>query len=159
MLHTPDVAPRADSAKPNWGPRQLAYGDLVAAQPTALPGGPSRAYALDLTGDMASYVWSINDQVWPNADPLTVRPGERVEVTMTNRTGMWHPMHLHGHFFRLLDTGAAPDLAPLKHTVSLPPNGKVRVEFLADNPGRWFFHCHNLYHMETGMAREWLYTV
>ena len=50
-------------------------------------------------------------------------------------------------------------LAPLKHTVSLPPNGKVRVEFLADNPGRWFFHCHNLYHMETGMAREWLYTV
>jgi multicopper oxidase len=159
VLHTPDVPPRADSAKPKWGPRQLAYGDLVAAQPTPMPDGPSRAYALDLTGDMASYVWSINDQVWPNADPLTVRPGERVEVTMTNRTGMWHPMHLHGHFFRLLDTGAAPDLAPLKHTVSLPPNGKVRVEFLADNPGRWFFHCHNLYHMETGMAREWLYTV
>jgi Multicopper oxidase len=86
---------------------------------------------------------------------------EDVEVVSrpTNRTRMWHPMHLHGHFFRLLDTGAAPELAPLKHTVSLPPDGKVRVEFLADNPGRWFFHCHNRYHMETGIARVALYRV
>ncbi len=159
ILHTPDVKPRAELGKPRWGARQRAHGDLASTQPTTLPDGPPRSYSLVLTGDMARYVWSIDGQVWPDADPLTVKPGERVEVTLTNRTGMWHPMHLHGHFFRLLDTGADPSLCPLKHTVSLPPKGTARFEFLADNPGRWFFHCHNLYHLEAGMAREWTYAI
>lgn len=159
VLHTADAKPRADLAKPKWGARELAYRDLAAVQPTTLPEGPSRSYDLALTGDMAKYVWSIDGQVWPDADVLTVRPGERVQLTLANRTSMWHPMHLHGHFFRLLDTGADPSLAPLKHTVSLPPKGTTRFEFLADNPGRWFFHCHNLYHLEAGMAREWTYAI
>jgi FtsP/CotA-like multicopper oxidase with cupredoxin domain len=52
-----------------------------------------------------------------------------------------------------------PAFAPLKHTVSLPPmGGTAQLEFLVDNPGRWFFHCHNLYDLEAGMAREWIYT-
>ena len=158
VLHTTDAEPRADLSKPKWGARQLAYRDLAAVRPTTLPDGPVRSYELALTGDMARYVWSIDGQVYPDAEPLTVRPGERVRVALTNRTGMWHPMHLHGHFFRLLDTGVEPSLCPLKHTVSLAPKGTARFEFLADNPGRWFFHCHNLYHLEAGMAREWIYT-
>jgi multicopper oxidase len=157
VLHTPDAQPKADLAKPRWGPRQLAYGQLQAEAETTLAAGPPRGYALDLTGDMMRYVWSINDQVYPKADPLVVRPGERVLVTMTNRTGMWHPMHLHGHFFRLLSPGDDQRTVPLKHTVALAPQATVRVEFLADNPGRWFFHCHNLYHLEAGMARAWIY--
>jgi FtsP/CotA-like multicopper oxidase with cupredoxin domain len=155
--HTPDAQPKADLAKSRWGPRQLAYGQLQAEAETTLAAGPPRGYALDLTGDMMRYVWSINDQVYPKADPLVVRPGERVLVTMTNRTGMWHPMHLHGHFFRLLSSGDDQRTVPLKHTVALAPQATVRVEFLADNPGRRFFHCHNLYHLEAGMARAWIY--
>jgi multicopper oxidase len=157
VLHTSDAQPKADLGKPRWGPRQLAYGQLQAAAETTLAAGPPRAYGLDLTGDMMRYVWSINDQVYPRADPLVVRPGERAQVTMTNRTGMWHPMHLHGHFFRLLPSAGDQRAAPLKHTVALAPQATARIEFLADNPGRWFFHCHNLYHLEAGMARAWVY--
>ena len=60
---------------------------------------------------------------------------------------MLHPMHLHGHFFR---TGNA-----LKDTVLVEAHmGRASFEFVVDNPGRWFFHCHNLYHLHAGMARE-----
>ena len=70
---------------------------------------------------------------------------------------MVHPMHLHGHFFRLVLPGLDPRFAALKHTVNVNPEETVRFQFLADNPGRWFFHCHNLYHLKTGMAREIIY--
>ncbi|MBM4265429.1 MAG: hypothetical protein FJ144_02250 [Deltaproteobacteria bacterium] len=92
---------------------------------------------------------------YPKADPLLIRQGERVQIELVNQTMMWHPMHLHGHFFRLLQ--GAGDRAPLKHTVNVAPRESVRIEFTADNPGRWFFHCHNLYHLEAGMARVFEY--
>jgi FtsP/CotA-like multicopper oxidase with cupredoxin domain len=104
------------------------------------PAGRDRNYALDLTGNMASYIWSISEQVYPKADDLVINPGDRVRVDLTNKTGMWHPMHLHGHFFRLLPAEGDNSFAPLKHTVSVPPRQTVRLEFLADNPGTWFFH-------------------
>ena len=78
---------------------------------------------------------------------------------MKNETPMVHPMHLHGHFFRLLLPGLDQRFAALKHTVIVHPKETVRFVFLADNPGRWFFHCHNLYHLEVGMAREVIYEV
>jgi multicopper oxidase len=108
---------------------------------------------------MDKYIWSINEQVYPRAEPLLIEPRDRVRLTMVNQTAMWHPMHLHGHFFRLLEPGTEALFAPLKHTVSVGPKQTVRIEFLADNPGRWFFHCHNLYHLEAGMAREFIYKV
>lgn len=74
---------------------------------------------------------------------------------MINQTGMWHPMHLHGHFFRVLQ--GAGDFCPLRHTVNVAPGETVAVEFTADNPGRWFFHCHNAYHLAAGMARVFDY--
>jgi multicopper oxidase len=97
--------------------------------------GDERTIDLTLGGNMKNYVWTINGEV--------------------NDTSMWHPMHLHGHFFRV-DNGAGPR-APLKHTVNVPPKGSTRIEFTADNPGRWIFHCHNLYHFEVGMARVFEY--
>ena len=112
---------------------------------------------MDLTGNMKKYIWSMNDQVYPKADPILFNYGDRVQIDMPNKTSMWHPMHLHGHFFRLLMPGVDPRFAPLKHTVSVPPKETIRLEFLADNPGKWFFHCHNLYHLEAGMARECIY--
>ena len=77
--------------------------------------------------------------------------GSGVRFTFINETMMHHPMHLHGHFFRVL-TGAG-DFSPLKHTVDVPPMTTRTIEFAADEPGDWFMHCHVLYHMAVGMAR------
>ena len=158
VLHSPDVKPQTSATKPfAAGPRPLSYRQLAAPAPTTLPIGPAKEFQLNLTGNMGKYIWSINDQVYPRAEPLLIRPGDRVRLSLANQTAMWHPMHLHGHFFRLLEPGVDATFAPLKHTVNVGPKQTVKIEFLADNPGRWFFHCHNLYHLEAGMAREFIY--
>jgi FtsP/CotA-like multicopper oxidase with cupredoxin domain len=155
VLHTPETAPRPNRTMPTFFGRALAYTDLRAPSPTTLPDGPVRTFRLPLQGDMARYVWMIGGQAWPQADPLLIGRGDRVQIEMINETMMWHPMHLHGHFFRLLQ--GAGDFSPLKHTVNVGPQETVRIEFTADNPGNWFFHCHNVYHLEAGMAREFEY--
>src|SRR5581483_5510480 len=152
VLHTSDAAPAPDRAMPTFAGRALAYADLRATAPTTLPDGPLQSFRLPLAGDMARYVWTIGGQAWPKADPLLIRRGQRVALELVNESGMWHPMHLHGHFFRVLQ--GAGDRCPLKHTVNVAPRATVRIEFAADNPGSWFFHCHNAYHLEAGMARE-----
>jgi FtsP/CotA-like multicopper oxidase with cupredoxin domain len=154
ILHTPDVAAKPNFEMPTFQGRVLSYSDL-AATPTALPPGPVRPFTLALQGNMANYVWTINGQAYPKADPLVISRGDRVQLELRNETSMWHPMHLHAHFFRVLQ--GAGERAPLKHTVSVAPHETVRIEFTADNPGRWFFHCHNLYHLEAGMARAFEY--
>ena len=155
VLHTPDVAPMSNPRMPAFVGRALSYADLRAEAPTTLPAGPPRSFRLALQGDMSRYIWTIGGQAYPNADPLLIRQGDRVEVEMNNETMMWHPMHLHGHFFRVLQ--GAGELSPLKHTVNVGPRETVKFEFIADNPGRWIFHCHNLYHLEAGMARVFEY--
>lgn len=159
IMHTPDVKPKANLKKGVWGPRTLKYEQLLSTEPTTLPEGPQREFNIELTGDMKKYVWSMSNQVYPNADPILFNYGDNVRIHLPNKTPMWHPMHLHGHFFRLLIPGADPRFAPLKHTVSVPPKKDLSIEFLADNPGKWFFHCHNLYHLEAGMARECIYQI
>jgi FtsP/CotA-like multicopper oxidase with cupredoxin domain len=155
VLHTPDVAPKPNLALPGFDGRALTYEDLRAVAPTTLAPGPERTFTINLQGDMARYVWMLNGQVYPKTDPLLIRQGDRVSVALVNQTMMWHPMHLHGHFFRVLQ--GAGERAPLKHTVNVPPGETVRIEFAADNPGRWIFHCHNLYHLDAGMARVFEY--
>lgn len=157
VLYTPGVAPSAAKEMPPAGKRVLSYAQLRAPQPTLLPEGPVKSFRLPLGGDMKAYVWTIGGQAWPKADPLSIAPGDRVQVELINQTMMWHPMHLHGHFFRVLN--GAGDFCPLKHTVNVAPGETLRFEFTADNPGRWFFHCHNLYHLEGGMAREFVYVI
>jgi FtsP/CotA-like multicopper oxidase with cupredoxin domain len=157
VLHTPDITPKANLAMPKFGGRALSYGDLRSLVPTSLPQGRVRPFTLSLQGDMTRYVWMINGQVYPKADPLVIGEGDRVQIELRNETSMWHPMHLHGHFFRVLQ--GAGERSPLKHTASVAPRETVRIEFTADNPGRWFFHCHNLYHLEAGMARVFEYAV
>jgi multicopper oxidase len=157
VLHTPDAKPEPNRAMPTFSGKGLEYAALRAPASTVLPAGPRRTFRLPLQGDMAKYVWMIDGQVWPDADPLLIEQGERVEIELVNQTMMWHPMHLHGHFFRVLQ--GAGDRCPLKHTVNVAPGQTVKIEFGADNPGRWFFHCHNTYHLEAGMAREFVYRV
>ncbi|MEE2972706.1 MAG: multicopper oxidase domain-containing protein, partial [Planctomycetota bacterium] len=94
-----------------------------------------------------------------DATPVEVEYGQRVRVRMRNDTKMYHPMHLHGHSYRVITEGNDwnQSHAPVKDTVAVAPGDTVDIEFLAENPGRWFFHCHNLYHAVTGMARQVVY--
>ncbi|GAA5483952.1 multicopper oxidase domain-containing protein [Haloferula sargassicola] len=131
-----------------WNP----YPMLRAVKDTRLAANaPRRIFRLTLDGDMGEYVWSINNQPLSPNDNLHIRKGEVVRFVMINRTMMHHPMHLHGHFFRVLNGQGAR--SPLKHTVNVPPMTTTVIEFEANEFGDWFFHCHLLYHLDSGMAR------
>jgi FtsP/CotA-like multicopper oxidase with cupredoxin domain len=82
---------------------------------------------------------------------FTLREGERIEVVMRNQTGMAHPMHLHGHYFKVAAINNVAIEGALRDTVLVPPSTSVTIRFAADNPGNWAFHCHHLYHMNAGM--------
>lgn len=128
------------------------YEMLRAVEDTSfLKSAPRRDFRLTLDGDMNRYVWLINNQPISPNDDILIREGEVIRFIMINRTMMHHPMHLHGHFFRVIN--GEGERAPLKHTVIVEPMSTTVIEFMADEPGDWFFHCHLLYHMMSGMAR------
>jgi FtsP/CotA-like multicopper oxidase with cupredoxin domain len=110
-----------------------------------------RTYAVELTGSMEKYDWGINGVSYGSDKPLMVATGERVEITMTNKTMMAHPMHTHGHFFQVVALNDKRFAGAVRDVVLVPPMNAVTIAFDADNPGNWVFHCHNLYHMESGM--------
>jgi FtsP/CotA-like multicopper oxidase with cupredoxin domain len=113
--------------------------------------------AMPLTGAMMPYLWSINGQQWPEVERPVLREGQRVVIEMKNQTMMSHPMHLHGHSFQVTAINGQAIAGAVRDTVLVPINGSVTIAFDADNPGRWPFHCHNLYHMLTGMMTEVVY--
>jgi FtsP/CotA-like multicopper oxidase with cupredoxin domain len=104
-----------------------------------------RQHTLLLAGSMAPYRWTINGKTFPDAEPLTVEQGERVRLRFANHSMMFHPMHVHGHTFGVVDGGARKD------TVIVRPMQSLDVDLDADNPGQWAAHCHNIYHAESGM--------
>ncbi len=116
---------------------------------------PVRRIILNLNGNMWRYIWSMNGVPLSEADKIKIKKGEVVRITLNNLTMMHHPMHLHGHFFRVLNANG--EYSPLKHTVNVAPMQKVTIEFDAREYGDWFFHCHILYHMMSGMARVFSY--
>jgi FtsP/CotA-like multicopper oxidase with cupredoxin domain len=126
---------------------------LEAVTPLA-PRAPDVTYRVILAGGMAPYAWSLNGKFWPDVTPLIVATGQRVAIEMLNQSTMAHPMHLHGHAFEVMALNGAPLAGAVRDTVLVPPMGSVTVAFDADNPGRWALHCHNLYHMMTGMMTE-----
>lgn len=131
----------------------LSYSDLRPLTGTAVQAS-GRAIPLTLSAG-AGGAWAINGQVYPNADPIRVRLGERIRLQFRNMSMLRHPMHLHGHFFQLVDRATGRVAGPVKDTVIVEPMmGAVDVEWVADNPGRWLLHCHHAYHMEMGMVRE-----
>lgn len=131
------------------------YVRLRSPTSTALPAdAPRRSVTLKLTGDMTRYLWSLDDKTMDEESTIAVKKGEVLRLVLVNNTMMHHPMHLHGHFFRLLIPDAVdPAYAPLKHTVDVPPMSRRTIEFLASEDRDWLFHCHLLYHMMAGMAR------
>jgi len=106
---------------------------------------------LVLGGDMERYIWYINGKSILEDRLIEIQEGEIVRFTFVNETMMHHPMHLHGHFFRVLNANG--EFSPLKHTVDVGPHMTRTIEFFANEPGQWMLHCHNLFHMKTGMAR------
>ena len=112
---------------------------------------PVNEILLNLTGNMQRYIWSLNGIPLSEADEIKVKGGEVTKITLNNLTMMHHPMHLHGHYFRVINKNG--ERSPLKHTVNVPPMENVVIEFYNEEYGDWFFHCHVLYHMMGGMAR------
>jgi CopA family copper-resistance protein len=130
----------------------LTYRDLVALERNPDVRAPSRALDIHLTGNMERFMWSFDGvKMSEPAEPIPFRLNERVRVTLINDTMMPHPIHLHGHFFELVTGHGA--FAPRKHTINVPPGGKMTFDLTADAAGDWAFHCHNLFHMAAGMMR------
>ena len=128
------------------------YAPLKSKSTTAFDKNrPRREVTLKLTGNMERFVWSFNNRNLLESDKILIRKGEVVKFILINETMMHHPIHLHGHFFRVLN--GQGENSPLKHTVDVPAMDTVEIEFLASEEGDWFFHCHNLYHMKAGMSR------
>jgi CopA family copper-resistance protein len=149
------TAPTDDLKQPGLGlndngRRVLAYGDLRAlTAPDLRP--PGRDIVFHLTGNMERWTWGFDGKKFSQAPPVRLKLGERVRFVLINDTMMAHPIHLHGLFSELENGQGARQ--PLKHTVLVQPGQKVSYLVNADTPGLWAFHCHLMYHMETGMFR------
>jgi len=169
-LYTMDesVAAGIESVNPERGARAATaerpfapYALLEAVEETTLlvsdaDAARLRTITMRLTGDMRRYRWGFDGKTLAEDAVVPIAAGEILRIELVNDTMMHHPIHLHGHFFRLLNGKGAK--APMKHTVDVPPMGKRVIEWVADEePKDWFFHCHLLYHMDAGMARVFSY--
>ncbi|MBM7458080.1 multicopper oxidase family protein [Rhodococcus coprophilus] len=146
----PLSAPDVGGVLPELGGRLLAESELRPAESVRLETrSPDRDYRVELIQAGDRYVWGM---AGADAGKLVMRQGERIRITMANTSTMWHPMHTHGHTF------AVPDYGGLRRdTVNVLPGTELAIEFDADNPGEWMFHCHNAYHFEAGMTANLRY--
>ncbi|WP_291116831.1 multicopper oxidase domain-containing protein [Flavobacterium sp. UBA6135] len=130
----------------------LNYAMLQSPTKTNLPeAAPVREFRFELTGNMNRYVWSMDNKVLAESDKILIKKGENIRITLFNNSMMRHPMHLHGHDFRVIN--GQGDYAPLKNVIDIMPMETNVIEFNANLEGDWFFHCHILYHMMAGMNR------
>ncbi|HEY0113374.1 MAG TPA: copper resistance system multicopper oxidase [Allosphingosinicella sp.] len=136
----------------NVGHKVLTYRDLMSLTPNPDKRPPSRTVEVHLTGNMERFMWAIDgEKLSENPEPIRFERNERVRVTMINHSMMTHPMHIHGHFFEVVNGHAGSH--PVKHTVMVLPGAKLSFDMTADAPGDWAFHCHLLLHMHAGMMR------
>lgn len=124
---------------------------LAAVAPLASR-GVDKSYAMTLTGDMSAYRWGLTLD-----KPIHADLGDRVEITMRNASMMAHPMHLHGHPFQVVAIDGRRFSGAVRDTVLMPPMRSVTIAVDAVNVGQWAFHCHQLYHMATGMITTFGY--
>ncbi|MHA6332613.1 copper resistance system multicopper oxidase [Qipengyuania sp. CAU 1752] len=134
--------------------RVLRYTDLKSKKmnPHRMP---ERTMQIHLTGNMERYMWSFDGKKFTSVtdDPIRFAYNERVRVKLVNDTMMAHPIHLHGHFFELVNGGEHNMHQPRKHTLVVQPGSSATFDLTADEPGDWAFHCHLLYHMHAGMMQ------
>ncbi|PAM94117.1 copper oxidase [Flavobacterium sp. IR1] len=130
----------------------LNYGMLKSPTKTTLPkDAPVKELRFELSGNMNRYVWSLDNKVISETDKILIKKGENVRIVLYNGSMMRHPMHLHGHDFRIINEHG--DYSPLKNVIDIMPMETDTIEFQANADGDWFFHCHILYHMMAGMGR------
>jgi len=134
------------------GRRVLAYADLRAMKPGSDPRPPTHEITLHLTGNMERFIWGFDGRKFSETGPIELKLGDRVRFVLINDTMMEHPIHLHG-LWSELENGHG-EFRPYKHTINVKPGEKLSYLVSADTPGRWAYHCHLLYHMESGMFRE-----
>ena len=133
----------------------LNYAMLRSTIKTTLPDVPTKELHFVLEGNMNRYVWTINNKTINESDKILIKKGENVRIILTNNSMMRHPMHLHGHDFRVLN--GQGEFAPLKNVIDIMPMETDTLEFAATESGDWFFHCHILYHMMAGMGEVFRY--
>lgn len=107
---------------------------------------PDQLEKVTLNGQMQPYAWGMNGVTFGHDTPIRTSSGARLRLQMANETMMAHPMHIHGHTWSLPGNGGLR-----KDTVLVLPMQTVTVDLQADNPGKWAYHCHNIYHAEIGM--------
>jgi FtsP/CotA-like multicopper oxidase with cupredoxin domain len=160
VLHTPGVRPVVSTRPPAWGTRHLSYAQLRAPAEAHVAGAPAQRMRLEIGGELGRYAWTVDGVAYPGeftagdarVEPLELPPRARVELELVNRTALWQPVHLHGYRFRLL-AGQPAARAPWKDTVAVAPAESVKIEFVADAPGRWLLASGNLYRRQAGLAR------
>ncbi|MGV3529663.1 MAG: multicopper oxidase domain-containing protein [Flavisolibacter sp.] len=133
----------------------LNYAMLESPEKTMLPDAPYKELHFELTGNMRRYVWSMNNKILREWDKIRIEKGQNVRIIMYNNSMMRHPMHLHGHDFRVLN--GQGEYAPLKNVLDIMPMETDTIEFTGSQTGDWFFHCHILYHMMAGMGNVFHY--
>jgi CopA family copper-resistance protein len=134
------------------GRRVLTYADLHTIGGSDDARAPGREIELHLTGNMERFMWSFDGVKFSDAKPVHFNSGERLRIVLVNDTMMNHPIHLHGMFSELENPQG--EFQVRKHTINVQPAQRITYAVTADNPGRWAYHCHLLYHMEAGMFRE-----
>ena len=150
--HNMDNDPNRYNANALGEIKTLNYAMLQSPHNTEFPkDAPVKELKFTLTGNMNRYVWSMNNRILSEVDKIPVKKGEILRITIYNNSMMRHPMHLHGFDFRVIN--GKGDYAPLKNVLDIMPMETDTIEFLANEEGDWFFHCHILYHMMGGMNR------
>ncbi|MDR6922696.1 multicopper oxidase domain-containing protein [Chryseobacterium sp. 2987] len=135
--------------------KRLSYNLLKSPEKTILPTDSIREMKFTLEGNMNHYLWTLDNKTVTETDKILVKKGEILRIKLYNNSMMRHPMHLHGHDFRLINSKG--EYSPLKNVVDIMPMETVTIEFAANQDGDWFFHCHILYHMMAGMGRIFSY--
>ncbi|MEO8763165.1 MAG: multicopper oxidase domain-containing protein [Ginsengibacter sp.] len=133
----------------------LNYGMLRSPLKTVLPDVPTKELHFTLTGNMNRYVWGINGKTVNKSEKILIEHGKNVRIILFNNSMMRHPMHLHGHDFRVLN--GQGEYAPYKNVLDIMPMETDTIEFAGNQNGNWFFHCHILYHMMAGMGNVFTY--
>ena len=150
--HNVDSDPNRYNANELGEIKTLNYAMLQSPHNTELPkDAPVKELKFTLTGNMNRYVWSMDNRILSEVDKIPVKKGEILRITIYNNSMMRHPMHLHGFDFRVIN--GKGENAPLKNVLDIMPMETDTIEFLANEEGDWFFHCHILYHMMGGMNR------
>ncbi|MGG7469638.1 multicopper oxidase domain-containing protein [Chryseobacterium arthrosphaerae] len=135
--------------------KRLSYNILKSPEKTILPTESVRNMKFTLEGNMNHYLWTLDNKTVTETDKILIKKGEILRIKLYNNSMMRHPMHLHGHDFRLINSKG--EYSPLKNVVDIMPMETVTIEFAANQDGDWFFHCHILYHMMAGMGRIFSY--